>query len=76
MIDKTVSESGSVAERLKKLLTAQDKKAVMLEMVAANEIDQLLVDLLEQNIEAAEKSEETEKAAFMQKLRDACKRYV
>ena len=75
VIDRAVNESASVGERLRKLLVAKDKKATILEMVAANEIDTLFIDFMNQNIEAAKAAKETEKAGYMEKLRDACKRY-
>lgn len=75
MIDKAVSESSSATDRFKKLLTAKDKKSTILDMVAANEIDQLLIAFMDQNIQGAESAGEIEKADYMKKLRDACKRY-
>lgn len=74
-IDNAVSGSASAIERFKKLMTAKDKKSMILEMVAANEIDQLLLDVFDQNVQQAKDSKEDQKAEFMQKLRDACKRY-
>eukprot|EP00210_Caulerpa_lentillifera_P002096 g2011.t1 len=75
VIDNAVSGSTTAVERFKKLMTAKDKKSMILEMVAANEIDQLLIDLIDHNIEQARESNEEQKAEFMQKLRNACKRY-
>ena len=70
-----MEDSSDAVERFRRLLTAKDKKATILEMVAANEIDQTLITFMNQNIEAAKAAEETQKAEFMEKLRDACKRY-
>ena len=44
----------SVIDRMKKLLMAKDKKQMILDMAAANEIDVALVSLLQQNIQTAE----------------------
>jgi hypothetical protein len=45
-------------------------------MVEANEIDQGLVDLLSQNIEAAKAAGQTAPAEFMEKVRAAVAKYV
>eukprot|EP00891_Asterochloris_glomerata_P000907 jgi/Astpho2/907/e_gw1.00016.225.1_t len=63
-------------DRMKKLLMAQDKKAMLLEMAGNNEIDQPLLDLLQQNIEAAQAAGQEDPAKFMQKIRDAAQRYL
>ncbi|EFJ50247.1 hypothetical protein VOLCADRAFT_80381 [Volvox carteri f. nagariensis] len=75
-VDKAVVKTASAAERLKKLLTAKDKKETILEMVAANEIDQALVDLLQQNIDAAKAAEQTAPAEFMEKVKMAVSKYL
>lgn len=49
---------------------------MILEMVGNNEIDAMLIDFMDRNIQDAEDAGEKEKAAFMQKLRDSCKRYI
>ncbi len=41
-----------------------------------NEIDQPLLDLLQQNIDAAKASGQEKPAEFMEKVRDAAKRYM
>lgn len=41
-----------------------------------NEIDRTLLDLLEQNISAAKAAGQNEPAAFMEKIRDAAKKFV
>ncbi|KAG2483075.1 hypothetical protein HYH03_018056 [Edaphochlamys debaryana] len=75
-IDKAVGKTASAAERLKKLLTAKDKKECILEMAAANEIDQALIDLLTQNIEAAKAADQTAPAEFMEKVKQAVSKYL
>ncbi|KXZ41137.1 hypothetical protein GPECTOR_740g899 [Gonium pectorale] len=78
-IDKAVVKTASAADRLKKLLTSKDKKETILvggEMAAANEIDQALVDLLQQNIDAAKAAEQTAAAEFMEKVKVAVAKYL
>lgn len=74
-VDKKIEETSGAVERMKNLLMAKDKKAFILEMVENNEIDSSLLDLLKENEEAAERSGETEKALFMSKIYNACKKY-
>ncbi|GFH25079.1 uncharacterized protein HaLaN_22985 [Haematococcus lacustris] len=53
-----VSATTSAADRLKTLLSAKDKKAMILEMAANNQIDQPLMMLLDQNIQMARDAEQ------------------
>lgn len=46
------------------------------EMAAANEIDQALVDLLQQNIDAAKAANQTAPAEFMEKVKVAVAKYL
>jgi hypothetical protein len=41
-----------------------------------NEIDRPLLDLLQQNIDAAKSAGQAEPAAFMEKVRDAARKFV
>lgn len=66
----------SATDRLKKLLSARDKKEVILEMAAANEIDFALIQLLQQNIDGALAAKQPDAAAVMTKVRDACSKHV
>eukprot|EP00197_Chlamydomonas_leiostraca_P003004 CAMPEP_0202865636 /NCGR_PEP_ID=MMETSP1391-20130828/6269_1 /ASSEMBLY_ACC=CAM_ASM_000867 /TAXON_ID=1034604 /ORGANISM="Chlamydomonas leiostraca, Strain SAG 11-49" /LENGTH=331 /DNA_ID=CAMNT_0049545499 /DNA_START=9 /DNA_END=1004 /DNA_ORIENTATION=- len=75
-VDKCVQATASAADRMKKLLTAKDKKAMILDMAAANEIDQPLMDLLQQNIDAAKAAEQEDAAKFMEKVKTACGKYL
>jgi hypothetical protein len=75
-VDKAAAATAAPVERLKKLLAAKDKKAALLEMAAANEIDQGLMDLLAQNIEGATEAGQTEAAEFMTKVQQAVGRYM
>ncbi len=45
-------------------------------MAAANEIDQALVDLLQQNIDAAKAANQTAPAEFMEKVKVAVAKYL
>jgi hypothetical protein len=73
---QTVSSTSSAVDRMKKLLSAPDKKATILEMAAANEIDQALMDLLTQNIDAARAAEQEDAAKFMEKVKQAAAKYL
>jgi hypothetical protein len=75
-VDKATAMTAAPAERLKRLLASKDKKATLLEMAGANEIDQGLMDLLTQNIEGATAAGQTEAAEFMQKVQQAVGRYM
>jgi hypothetical protein len=57
-------------------LTAKDKRQEILNMAAANEIDNALLQLLQQNIDSATAAKQADAAAFMTKVRDACAKYV
>lgn len=46
-LDKKVKFTSTAAERLKKLLTAKNKREVILEMAGDNEIDQPFMDILQ-----------------------------
>lgn len=47
-VDAAATSVAAAPARLKKLLEAKDKKACLLEMAGAGEIDQALIDLLDQ----------------------------
>eukprot|EP00195_Chlamydomonas_chlamydogama_P007973 CAMPEP_0202898920 /NCGR_PEP_ID=MMETSP1392-20130828/7306_1 /ASSEMBLY_ACC=CAM_ASM_000868 /TAXON_ID=225041 /ORGANISM="Chlamydomonas chlamydogama, Strain SAG 11-48b" /LENGTH=324 /DNA_ID=CAMNT_0049584987 /DNA_START=91 /DNA_END=1065 /DNA_ORIENTATION=+ len=74
-LDTAVNKTASAKDRLTKLLTSKDKKACILDMAAANEIDQPLMDLLQQNIQAAKMAGQEEPAKFMEKVYQACTKY-
>ncbi|GAB4813192.1 hypothetical protein N2152v2_000238 [Parachlorella kessleri] len=74
-VDKTVSSVTAPQERMVKLLQAKDKKATLLEMAGAGEIDQGLFDLLQQNIDSARQAGQSAAADFMEKVLVAAKRY-
>lgn len=75
-VDEVAKHTTDAVERFKKLVMSKDKKATILEMVAQNEIDQGLMDLMAQNVRKAEDAKETKKAEFMEKLRKACEKYI
>lgn len=75
-VDKAAQSLAAPQERLKKLLEAKDKKAVLLEMAAANEVDRSLIDLLDQNIEGATAAKQDQAAEFMKKVKMAAMRYL
>lgn len=75
-IDKAVASNISAVERMKKLLTSQDKKQCILDMAAANEIDVALLDLLQQNIDAAKAAGQADAAQFMEKVKQATAKFL
>lgn len=75
-IDSVAEKTTGAVDRFKKLMLSKDKKATILEMVAANEIDQGLMDLIAQNVLMAKEAKEDKKAEFMEKLRKACEKYM
>jgi len=75
-LDAQVKTLASPVERMTKLLTAKDKKAAITEMANNGEIDAPLIALLDQNIVAAERAEQTEAAEFMKKVRNAANRFL
>ncbi|PSC72568.1 hypothetical protein C2E20_4310 [Micractinium conductrix] len=75
-VEKAAATLAAPQDRLKKLLEAKDKKAVLLEMAAANEIDRAMIDLLDQNIEGATAAKQDQAAEFMRKVKQAALRYL
>ena len=52
------------------------KHVVCLPNTGNNEIDRALLDLLQQNIDAAKQAGQAEPAVFMEKIRDAARKFV
>eukprot|EP00884_Botryococcus_braunii_P010368 jgi/Botrbrau1/19332/Bobra.0073s0062.1 len=75
-VDACTKSALAPVERMRKLLTAKDKRETLLQMAGDNEIDQPLLDLLQQNIDAARGAGQMEPAAFMEKIRDAARKFV
>lgn len=75
-VDKATAQVSAAPERMKKLLTAKDKKGTLLEMAGAGEIDQALIDLLQQNIDGARAAGQDDAAEFMTKVQQAAVRYL
>jgi hypothetical protein len=76
-LDAKTQKITAPAERLKKLLTAPDKKAAILEMAAANEIDKDLLALMDVNIETARQAGQPEQVIqFFEKIKAACQKYA
>ncbi|KAJ4846543.1 hypothetical protein Tsubulata_013545 [Turnera subulata] len=61
---------------LTKILTSKDLKATLLDMVEKNEINRSLLALLDENIASANRNDQKEAAAFMEKLRGAMLKYI
>ena len=75
-VDNATAAVTAAPERLKKLLMSKDKKATLLDMAGAGEIDQALMDLMEQNIAGAKAAGQEEAAEFMKKVQQATMRYL
>ncbi|KAK9805770.1 hypothetical protein WJX73_007953 [Symbiochloris irregularis] len=75
-IDEKAKNMAAPKDRLLRLLQAQDKKAMLLQMAGDNEIDDVLLKLLQQNIDAARSAGQEQPAVFMEKIRDAARRYM
>eukprot|EP00668_Euglena_longa_P016317 GGOE01020556.1.p1 GENE.GGOE01020556.1~~GGOE01020556.1.p1 ORF type:complete len:416 (-),score=127.28 GGOE01020556.1:343-1590(-) len=75
-IDTMAAVLTAPKDRLKKLLSAPDKRAAMLEMVASNEVDEELLQLLKTNQASAQLAGAQQVADFLGKLHDECQRFV
>jgi len=75
-VDQTTRAMLQPKERMMKLLTAKDKKAMILEMVDNDELDMNLMALLMTNINTAKAAGLDQEAAFMQKIYSACAKFV
>ena len=52
-LDTAAASVAAAPARLRKLMEARDKKATLLDMAGAGEIDRALIDLMDQNIAGA-----------------------
>jgi hypothetical protein len=75
-VDNATKAVAAAPERFKKLMMSTDKKATLLDMAGAGEIDQPLMDLMEQNIEGAKAAGQEEAAEFMTKVQQAARRFL
>jgi len=75
-VDQTTKAMMQPRERMMKLLTAKDKKAMILEMVETGELDINLMALLKTNENTAREAGLTKEAEFMQKIYNACAKFV
>ena len=75
-VDQTTKAMLQPKERMMKLLTAKDKKAMILEMVDNDELDMNLMALLMTNINTAKAAGLDQEAEFMQKIYSACAKFV
>jgi hypothetical protein len=74
--DAQAAALAAPAARMRKLLTAKDKRATLLEMAGANEVDKELIALLDQNAKAAKDAGQEEAAEFLGKVRDAARKFL
>ena len=75
-VDQTTRAMLSPLERMKKLLGAKDKRAMILEMVDNDELDLNLMALLKTNINTARQAGQEDAAVFMEKIYAACAKFV
>ena len=75
-VDQTTKAMLQPRERMMKLLTAKDKKAMILEMVETGELDINLMALLKTNENTAREAGLTQEADFMKKIYNACSKFV
>ena len=75
-VDQTTRAMLSPLERMKKLLGAPDKRAMILEMVDKDELDLNLMALLQTNINTARQAGQEDAALFMEKIYKAAAKFV
>lgn len=75
-IDATTEFLTAPIDRLKKLLSSKDKKAMILEMAGNNEIDEELLVLIKTNQTDAQTAGADQVAEFLGKIHDECARFV
>ncbi|KAK0587096.1 hypothetical protein LWI29_017263 [Acer saccharum] len=74
--DKMQVELITAKKSLTTILTSKDVKATLLEMVERNELNRSLLTLLDENISNAQKGDQKQAAAFMEKVRGAVLNYL
>jgi len=77
VVDKAVDRLTSPVERMKRLLSAgAGTQALIEEMAAENELDDALLRLLDQNVQAAKEAGQLEAAEYMEKVRKRATRWA
>ncbi|XVF52683.1 hypothetical protein PTKIN_Ptkin05aG0038100 [Pterospermum kingtungense] len=74
--DKMQADLVTAKQSLTKILTSEDIKATLLEMVERNELNRSLLELLDENIANAHRGNQKQAAAFMEKVRGAVLKYL
>ncbi|KAL8539726.1 hypothetical protein ACS0TY_001369 [Phlomoides rotata] len=74
--DKMQSEIVTARKSLVKILTSEDIKATLLDLVEQNELNRSLLTLLDQNIANAYQGNQTQAAEYMEKIRGAMLKYI
>ncbi|KAI4372461.1 hypothetical protein MLD38_010688 [Melastoma candidum] len=74
--DKMQTELVKARQSLVKILTSKNVKSTLLEMVEQNELNRSLLALLDENIATAQKGNQAQAAAYMEKIRAAVLKYV
>ncbi|KAF9614451.1 hypothetical protein IFM89_018687 [Coptis chinensis] len=74
--DKLQTDVITAKESLTKILRSEDVKATLLDMVGRNELNRSLLTLLDENIANAQKVDQKQAAAYMEKVRAAVLKYM
>ncbi|KAG8374766.1 hypothetical protein BUALT_Bualt10G0029900 [Buddleja alternifolia] len=74
--DKMQSELITARKSLMKILTSDDIKATLLDMVEQNELNRSLLTLLDENIANAYQGNQTQAADYMEKIRGVMLKYI
>lgn len=74
--DKMQSDLITARKSLTKIVTSKDVKGTLLEMIEKNEINRSLLTLIDENIANAQRANQEQAAAFMQKVRAAVLKYM
>ncbi|KAI4371427.1 hypothetical protein MLD38_019666 [Melastoma candidum] len=74
--DKMQTELVKARQSLVKILTSKNVKSTLLEMVELNELNRSLLAILDENIATAQKGNQAQAAAYMEKIRAAVLKYV
>ncbi|KAK4435078.1 hypothetical protein Salat_0671100 [Sesamum alatum] len=74
--DRMQSELVLARKNLMKILTSNDVKATLLDLVAQNELNRSLLTLLDENIANAYQGNQIQAAEYMEKIRGAMIKYI
>ncbi|KAI7749642.1 hypothetical protein M8C21_010518 [Ambrosia artemisiifolia] len=73
--DKLQANIVKAKDNLNKIFTSKDVQATLMDMVEKNQINKSLLALLDENIASARRSNQTQAAEYMEKVRGAVRKY-